>query len=179
MYYSVLTLHNDVKSILHMRELGFKGLKYLAQGHPAQKYPYCALNLEVFCPKVLSHTSTPEMTNWRGWGYENQKQIFLRNVAIPLCLVWVHNSNHLGHFTHSRQAGEISINAHFPEENKWEEEPAWVHVSNQDISLVRGRFWLLWTSQKGRRRLGASREDTACMLSCFSHVWNSLRSRGP
>lgn len=69
MYFSILTLlHNDIKNILHMRELGFKGLKYLAQGHPAQKYPYCALNLEMFCPKVLllSHTSTLEMTNWQG-----------------------------------------------------------------------------------------------------------------
>ena len=52
-------------------------------------------------------------------------------------------------FTHSRQAGEISRNAHFPEENKWEEEPAWVHVSDQGISLVRGRLWLFWTSQRG------------------------------
>lgn len=95
MYFSILTLlHNDIKNILHMRELGFKGLKYLAQGHSAQKYPYCALNLEMFCPKVLllSHTSTLEMTNGQGWGYENQKQIFLRNLRIPLCLVWIHNS---------------------------------------------------------------------------------------
>lgn len=52
-----------ILSPFYSGDIGLKGLKYLAQGHPPSKYPYCDLYLGVSCSKVLALSSSA--TLWR------------------------------------------------------------------------------------------------------------------